>query len=244
MCDTPGAKLKEWKGWLDLPQPAESTGRGPWVDLSYPLSRELSRTPNFPEPRFERLMSIPGDPANLTEMQMVCHFGTHIDAPLHFITEGPGFDGIPLDRLYGPGVVLRVEAGEDMLVTADHLDAASPDVEPGDIVILDTGWSRHIDTERYFEHPSLSVDAAEWLLDKRAKMLAVDTLTPDLPARRREEGFNWPVHHALLSRGVLIAELVRPPRELAGRRVEAMFMGLNVAGSDGAPARVVARPAG
>jgi kynurenine formamidase len=29
---------------------------------------------------------------------------------------------------------------------------------------------------------------------------------------------------------------------LAGRRVEVMFLGLNVVGSDGAPARVIARP--
>ena len=31
---------------------------------------------------------------------------------------------------------------------------------------------------------------------------------------------------------------------LAGQRVEVMFLALNIAGSDGAPARVVARPAG
>ncbi|MDH3235254.1 MAG: cyclase family protein [Alphaproteobacteria bacterium] len=244
MCDAPLDKLKEWKGWIEIPEPPAMGGGGAWIDLSYPLSQSLSRTPSFPEPRFERLHSMPQDPANLTEIQMVCHFGTHLDAPLHFITEAPAMDEVPLTRLYGPGVVLAVEAGDDMLVTAEILDAATPGVEPGDIVIVDSGWSAHVNTERYLTHPSLSPDAAEWLVDRRAKMLAVDTLTPDLPSIMRPEGFTWPVHHTLLGQGVLVAELVRPAPELRGRRVEVMVLALNVAGSDGAPARIVARPAG
>jgi len=243
MCDGPMSKLKAWKGWIDVPEPAVNLGEDRWIDLSFPLSSTLSRTPTFPEPRFERIMSMPEHPANLTEMQMVCHFGTHLDAPLHFITDGPAVEEIPMERLYGAGVVLEIEVGDDNLVTADLLERAKPTVRPGDIVIIDTGWSRHVGTERYFDHPCLTLDAAQWLVEKRAKMLAVDTLTPDLPSKRREEGFTWPVHHELLSRGVLVAELLRPAAELAGRRIEAMFLGLNVAGSDGAPVRVVARRA-
>jgi kynurenine formamidase len=37
------------------------------------------------------------------------------------------------------------------------------------------------------------------------KLLA-STATPDLAVHRRPIGFDWPVHHSLLSRGVLIAE--------------------------------------
>ena len=70
-------------------------------------------------------------------------------------------DAVPLERLYGQGVVLNVEAGDDMLITADHLEKASPAVEPGDIVVIDTGWTGHMDSDRYFDHPSLTHDAAE-----------------------------------------------------------------------------------
>jgi kynurenine formamidase len=59
---------------------------------------------------------------------------------------------------------------------------------------------------------------------------------------RRPPGFDWPVHHVLLSRGVLIAENLTNLRALAGRRIEAMVLGLRIEGADGAPARVVARP--
>lgn len=243
MCDTPLEKLKDWKGWIDVPAPEPFAAQGPWIDISFRLNAARSRSPGFPEPRFEKLMTIPEHPANLTEMQMVAHFGTHLDAPLHFITEGPAMDAVPLDRLYGQGVVLKVEAGDDMLITADHLDRASPSVEPGDIVVIDSGWTGHMDSERYFDHPALTLDAAEWLVDKRAKMLAVDLLTPDMPSIKRPDDFTWPVHHELLGKGVLIAELVCVAPELSGRRIEAMFVGLNIEGSDGAPVRALARAA-
>jgi kynurenine formamidase len=42
--------------------------------------------------------------------------------------------------------------------------------------------------------------------------------------------------------GVLIAELVTNVRTLAGRRAEFLFLGLNIVGGDGAPARVIGRP--
>jgi kynurenine formamidase len=50
------------------------------------------------------------------------------------------------------------------------------------------------------------------------------------------------VHQILLSQGVLVAEHLTNLRSLANQRVEAMFLALPIAGSDGAPARVLARP--
>jgi len=58
---------------------------------------------------------------------------------------------------------------------------------------------------------------------------------------RRPADFAFPVHYTLLSQGVLIAEHVTNLEQLAGHRAEIMFLGLNIAGSDGAPVRPVAR---
>jgi kynurenine formamidase len=58
---------------------------------------------------------------------------------------------------------------------------------------------------------------------------------------RRPPDFAFPVHYTLLSQGVLIAEHVTNLEQLAGQRAEIMFLGLNIAGSDGAPVRPVAR---
>jgi len=236
-----------WQGWRELPPPRAAGGPGDgqvsgWLELSHPLRATLSRISFFPEARFTRIMSQPRDPLNLTEIQMVCHFGTHVDAPNHFIADGPGFDQIPLERLHGPGVVWHLESEPYDVIEPAALKRLEPALEPGDIVLLDTGWARHFGSPRYEQNPSLSVHAALWLVEHGAKLVGVDFATPDLAVPRRPPGFDWPVHHVLLSQGVLIAENLTNLRPLAGRRVEAMFLGLNIEGADGAPARVIARP--
>jgi len=232
-----------WRGW-QLPQGVSDAGntRG-WIELSHPLSAHLSRIPFFPPARFERIMSMPRDPLNATEIQMVCHFGTHVDAPCHFIPDGPAIHEIPLDRLYGPGVIWRLRCEPYEIIEPDLFERAGPPLHAGDILLLDTGWADHFGTERYGENPSLSLAAAEWLVEHSVKLLGVDFITPDLAVNRRPADFRWPVHHILLSHGVLIAENLTNLRPLSGQRVEVMFLALNIEGADGAPARVVARPA-
>src|SRR5690606_13392345 len=96
-------------------------------------------------------------------------------------------------------------------------------------------------TDDYERHPSLSVEAAEWLVERNIKLFACDFATPDLVYNRRPQGFNWPVHRALLSRGILICEHLRGHGALAGQRVEFLFNALNIKGSDGAPVRALCR---
>jgi kynurenine formamidase len=141
--------VSDWQGWRPLPAPAALEPDGPWVDLSHALHDGLRTIGWFPEARFSRLKSMPADPLNLTEMQIVCHFGTHVDAPSHFIADGPALDEIPLDRLHGSGVVWRMDAEPYGCIGADTLAAMRPAMRDGDIVLLDTGWAVHVGTERY-----------------------------------------------------------------------------------------------
>jgi kynurenine formamidase len=233
-----------WRGWSTAETSALRVADDDrnWVELSHPLRTDLARVPLFEKPEFRRVKSMPRDPFNATEIHMICHFGTHVDAPCHFIPDGPAFHEIPLERLYGPGVVWHIRCEPFGLIEPDMFEQAGPPVRPGDILLLDTGWAEHCGDERYAEHPSLSLAAAEWLVEHQVKLLGIDFLTPDLAVSRRKPDFRWPVHHILLSHGVLIAENLTNLRSLAGR-IEAMFLGLNIEGADGAPARVVARQA-
>ena len=84
MCDTATSRGRGWEGWLPMPEPSAWRPTGPWIDLSYRLSKSVPRADVFPEPSFRRIKSLPQDPLNVTEMQMVVHIGTHVDAPRHF----------------------------------------------------------------------------------------------------------------------------------------------------------------
>jgi kynurenine formamidase len=243
MCETVTDKVPGWKGWLDLPAPKISGASDPWIDLSHRLTEELSRIPSFPQPRIRQITRIPEHRANVTEVHMVVHHGTHLDAPRHFIADGPTMDEVPLERLYGPGVIWQIDAPDRGVINVADLERASPRMRPGDIVLIDTGRARYVNTDRYMQHACLTGEAAAWLVQQGAKLVGVDFATPDLAAHLRPPDFAFPVHYTLLSQGVLIAEHVTGLGTLAGHRAEIMFLGLNIAGSDGAPVRAVARVA-
>jgi len=213
-----------------------------WIDLSHPLDENLPRIPFFPAPSYTEVLSLPDDPMNATRIDMVVHTGTHVDAPSHFIAGGETVDDLDLNRLTGRGVVCRVDAGEDEVYGVEALLDREL-IEPGDLVVLATGWWQHFDSKVYGRHPSLSVALADWLVDREVAMVAVDTPTPDLPHQRRPSGFDWPVHRVLLGSGTLIAEHLTNLDALAGRRVELMLAPLNIRGADGAPVRALGRAA-
>ena len=243
MCDSADSPAAAgWRGWTTSDEVRPATAAGDWVDLSWPLSPSVPRLPSFPPPSIGRFKSMPADPFNATELSMVVHIGTHVDAPSHFVIDAPPIDEVPLSRLMGTGVVWKIDMPLEGLIEPDDLERMEPRLRPGDIVVLDTGLAHHAGTPDYDRHAALSVAAAEWLVAHGAKLLAVDMPTPELPLTARPDGFDWPVHHTLLRDGVLIAEQVTNTAELAGRRVELLFLPLNIAGGDGGPARVLGRP--
>lgn len=241
MCEPAPQKTYGWKGWRDLPVPRIGAGAGPWVDLSHPLTETLSRIPFFPQPTFRKIQSKPPGNSNVTEIQMVVHHGTHLDAPCHFVNGAPSMEQVPLERLFGPGVIWHIDAGFRGAIDAARLERATPRMREGDIVLIDTGWGRHMGTDRYFDHPFLTADAADWLVQQGAKIVGMDNSSPDQAHHYRAKDYDSPVHNTLLGNGVLIAEHLTNMAALAGRRVEIMFLAINIVGCDGAPARPVAR---
>jgi arylformamidase len=245
MCDVHQFVRTGWKGWPTFrSQALQSMNAGPWLDLSHKLVETDPSPPVFARPRYSRVSSMPERPLNVTEIQMVCHIGTHIDAPCHLLSDGPGFDEIPLPTLYGEGVVWTVQGNADQVVTAEELARMRPALRPGDVLLLDTGWASSWGTARYYrdDHLSLTPAAAEWLVAQEIKALGVDTPTPDFSLGRRSPSFDWPVHQVLLKDGRLIVKNVANLAPIAGRRIEVMMLGLNIAGADGSPARILARP--
>lgn len=231
---TPGEVGRGWTGWSKLPD--RNTGAG-WTDLTHTFSSTL----HF-GPKIERMMSLTEHGMNLSRIEMMLHCGTHLDAPNHFFADGPSVDEIPLERLWGKGVVWRINTTEHGVIDEGDLAAATPEIEPGDMVILDTGFSRLIGQDAYLRHPCLSPAAATWLVDHGASVVICDFLAPELPAALRPTGYDFPVHHILLGQGVLIVENAGDARALAGQRVEVVAMPLPIAGSDGSPIRLLARP--
>ncbi len=60
-----------------------------------------------------------GSTVNLSTVQLSTHAGTHADAPLHYLPEGPAIDEIPLLQFVGPCLIIDTENAES--INPDHV---------------------------------------------------------------------------------------------------------------------------
>lgn len=210
------------------------------IDASHPIADGMPRIPALPEVRIDSVMSIrEGKPLNVSLLHLATHAGTHIDAPCHAIDGAAAIDEVPLERFRGPGVVVPVDrSGGEQIPLAD-VERSPVSVRPGDIVLFATGWDERFHDQSYHDHPYLSVEVAEWLVDRDVSMVGVDCITVDAPTGRRTDGFDYPVHRALLGAGIPIIENLRHLRRATGQRVTVTAFPLPIAGGDAGHARVV-----
>ena len=176
----------------------------------------------------------------LTEIQMVVHPGTHVDAPRHFFSDGPAFHEIPLDRLHGRGVVWRIEKEDYGVIDVADLERARPRLSPGDILALDTGWARHLARRVTTVILVSALPPRGGSFHSASSCLRVTRLLRPRCEQARKR-ISWPVHHVLLGHGGLVSEHLTNLATLADGHAEFMFLALNVQDSDGSPARVLAR---
>jgi len=102
--------------------------------------------------------------------------------------------------------------------------------------VLQTGWFEKYGADDYYDHPYISKEAAELLVELGASIVAVDFLNVD-PTRWEQ----WDAHPVFLGNEVLIVENLNNSTSLdADRRYCFCFAPLKLQGSDGAPIRAFA----
>jgi kynurenine formamidase len=157
-------------------------------DLSQPLNQDAPSWPFYPpfEVKYIKRKSEHG--VNAQYIMSSNHMGTHLDAPRHFVTSGLTIDQLPLEWLYGDGVIVD-------LSHLDELDIFTPkdiedrvEVREGDILIIHTGWHEFAnfgktpDEEKYIlRHPGPHYDIVPWLIEKKIKLWGVDMISTDHP---------------------------------------------------------------
>ncbi len=187
------------------------------VDLSQTLEEHM---PNFPTHSkfFHNLWGSYqfGGRSLSYQLQVHEHNGTHVDAPVHFVSDGK-MDGrktveqIEPVRLIGRGIRLDCRGSKEgdyvSLKFIQDWEAQHGPIEAGDIVLFNFGWSEHWglppNNKRYLaDWPGVSVEVAEYLVSKSVAAVGVDSLSPDPPAALEDH----PIHPLLLEKEVLIIE--------------------------------------
>jgi kynurenine formamidase len=177
------------------------------IDLSHTIEDGLVTYRGLPAPVICDYLSrdaskqhyADGTTFHIGKIEMVANTGTYIDSPFHRFEDGKDLAQLPLEVLAGlDGVIVRVLDGERAL-DATLFDGV--DVR-GRAVLVHTNWSRHWNTEAYFEgHPFLTEAAATLLRDNGAKIVGIDSYNIDDTADLRR-----PVHTTLLGADIPIVE--------------------------------------
>ena len=158
-------------------------------DLSQPLNQETPFWPFYPPFEVKYIKRKPEHGVNAQDIQTSNHIGTHLDAPRHFESSGMTIDQIPLEWLYGPGVIVNLsDEMDDFAVYTPAMIEKRVEVREGDLLVLHTGWHKYAqfgatpDEERYIHrHPGAHPDMVAWLLKKKIHIWMVDAVSTDHP---------------------------------------------------------------
>ncbi len=143
------------------------------------------------------------------------HNSTHVDAPYHYNSTIQGqpartIDELPLERFFGPGVVIDATDRLDgeVLDAADMeagIAAAGHDLKPGDIVLIRTGRDSFYGEPGYMDRgPGATAGATQWLYEKGVRVMGVDAWGWDRPLKLQAAdalasdapGVFWEAHQA------------------------------------------------
>ena len=207
------------------------------IDLSQPLEHGQLNFPLDPKISVVAHNTVDSIGYNITQISMSTHQGTHLDAPFHFYNDGMTVDQIPLEKFYGPASLIDLAPGSTLEarqpITLEMFKPHEEKFHEDAKVLYRTGWDRMFGKPEFFsDFPSLTLEAARWISEKRVGLLGMDTPTP---------GSQWKeIHWELLRPGVdiVVVEGLANLELLPGQFTLAAFP-LNIKGRDGSPIRAV-----
>ncbi len=177
------------------------------IDLSHTIEHGLVTYKGLPAPIICDFLSREaskqvygeGTTFQIGKIEMCSNTGTYLDTPFHRYEEGKDLSQIGLDACASlEGVKLVVP---ESVTAIDESFFAGLDVR-GKALLVQTNWSRHWNTEAYYEgHPHLTEGAACYLRDQGVRLVGIDTYNID-----DIKGKDRPVHTTLLGAEILIVE--------------------------------------
>ncbi|MDN5872273.1 MAG: cyclase family protein [Nitrococcus sp.] len=206
-----------------------------WIDISVPIQDGMVHWPGDPPVRVRQVQAIArGDEANLTQLAMSAHTGTHMDAPIHYLPDAASMDALPFSATIGRARVIAVTTQGTIGPRA--LESAG--IRAGERLLLKTRNSDRIWSEHAFdpEFTALSLEAARYLASRQIRLLGIDYLSVG-----PFNGEGAEVHRALLGAGIWIIEGLNLGAVDPGH-YDLVCLPLRIAGADGAPARALLRP--
>ncbi|MGH8969027.1 MAG: cyclase family protein [Actinomycetes bacterium] len=185
------------------------------------------------------------------------HSGTHLDAPVHWVTGRDGLDvsQVPPQRLMAPAVVLDFAAqaakDPDFLLEVDDIRAWEADngrLPEGGWLLYRTGWDARSHDQQQFLNaddtgphtPGMSPACARWLAEEAPVVgVGVETVGTDAGAAHSFDPA-FPCHSFLLGAGKFGLTQLQNLARLPTTGAVLVAAPLPIVGGSGSPTRVLA----
>lgn len=204
------------------------------IDLSQILSENALVYPG--DPKFSKceVSHVSKEKCTISRISMSSHFGTHVDAPSHFIDGGAAVDTMPLGLFVGKALVVDADI-KDGIISAERLKTKLAASTGEKILILRTGWESRLGRAEYFtDIPVFSEKIADVLINA-----GFGTIALDMPSVACLEGTRE-MHLDLLGKGIVIVESLVNVGKITAKSVFFSAAPLKIEGCDGAPTRAYA----
>ncbi len=141
------------------------------VDLTHTFSARLPVFPAFKPVQIRPKFAIAKDGFFANEITFDEHTGTHMDAPAHFVANGPTADRLPAERFFAPlavvSIAARAAANADAVMTVDDVlawEKAHGRLPAGVFVAMHSGWDARIgDAARFLNKDAKGNACTRWI---------------------------------------------------------------------------------
>lgn len=224
------------------------------VDLTHTINGKIPTYESNQNSAFKvkTVATVAKDSYFAREFSMPEHYGTHIDAPAHFVAGLWTVDRIPIERLLAPLVVIDVESkakqNPDYQLSPDDIadwEKAHGQIPQGAVVITRSGWEsrwnsptdyRNADSKGTLHFPGYSQDAARFLVEGRNVIgLGIDTLSIDYGPSK-----DFQVHKYTLSHSLYHLENVGNLQQVPPSGAVVVVAPIKLEGGSGGPVRILA----
>lgn len=207
------------------------------VDLSGPIHHGMwTYGPPLPEVQIFQAASLDKHGWDAHGIHGPLLLGTSIETAGHLLPDQPTLEDLPLDTFFVRAAVFQLPELEPRAsITVAHLEAAGVSPEPGDAILIATGWDRMWHEPRfYWDSPHFTRESMQWVVDRQPSILGVDLASNSDP--HGNEGLNL----LLFATGALLLGPLYGLRNVKSSYVDLIALPLKVSGTTGAPCRVVA----
>jgi kynurenine formamidase len=215
------------------------------VDLTVPIGEDTLSPPSVNlQLKLTRTHRGPGF-WQASKVEMLLHTGSHVDFLRHVQADGETAGEVPLEQVCGQALVVDLSfAGANHAITVEDLERYAPEVQPGDIVLVRTGW-----TEKqwgnfptyYMESPYCTAEAAQWLVDRGARAIGFDCFSEYCARLPDFTSEDFIIHKIILENGrILMQQMTNLSRLPTGKRFAFFAPFVYLRGAEGSPARFFA----